>query len=197
MSRARKLHAKLLLGTLALGLLTGCMQHSTSPVAPERASTTVSGRAPEPTGLLDTVGGVLGGALDGVMMLVVKTLHIVGDVGGSLSNGRWRLDVPAGAFDGAADISMSLLDRTGTRCELEITPAEKNNFDKPVRLTIDCSGVPVEQLKTFVIFRYDPAKNTWNPVAGSKVDLKRKTVSAPLYHFSTYAVARSDGKAGW
>ena len=44
----------------------------------------------------------------------------------------------------------------------------------------------------------NPATNTWTPVAGSTVDLNRKIVTAPLQHFSAYAVGPIvGGKAGW
>jgi hypothetical protein len=37
----------------------------------------------------------------------------------------------------------------------------------------------------------------WCPVAGSRVDLVAKTVSAPLTHFSKYSVGQKTGRSGW
>lgn len=42
-----------------------------------------------------------------------------------------------------------------------------------------------------------PATKAWGPVEGSTVDLAKRTVSAPLQHFSAYAVGPKGGKAGW
>jgi hypothetical protein len=86
---------------------------------------------------------------------------------------------------------------TSPACQLEIVPATKNHFSVPVILTVDCRTVPGTQLAHYVIFWFDPATSTWVPVAGSHVDPVHKTVSAPLQHFSRYAVGPADGKAGW
>lgn len=192
MPRFKHLVAILLLGTFAIGLAAGCVQLSTAPVSP-RPEATASGRTAQPDGLLGSVVSVV----DALVKLVFRTLTIVGEVGGSLSNGRWRVDVPAGAFDGSATVRIGVATVTSTSCQLEISPADKNSFRVPVRLTADCSGVASDQLQSYVIFWFNPATKTWVPVEGSTVDLTRKTVTAPLQHFSNYAVGPKGGKAGW
>jgi hypothetical protein len=96
--------------------------------------------------------------------------------------------------DGSATISISIADLGSSDCQLEIGPADKNHFSKPVILTVDCHNVPVYRLASYTIFWHDPTTGSWIPVKGSKVDLNAGTVSAPLQHFSTYAVGT---KAGW
>ena len=64
-------------------------------------------------------------------------------------------------------------------------------------LTVNCSSVPTDVLRTYVIFWYNPTTKTWVPVSGSTVNLTTKTVSAPLQHFSNYSVGPTGGKAGW
>jgi len=189
MLRIKHVFATLLLGTFAIGLGAGCMELSTAPVSPPQVASEVSGQSAQsaqPAGLID-------GLLGGLLRLVFRVLNIVGSIGGSLSNGRWRVDVPAGAFDGTATVKIGVASSSSADCQLEIWPADKNHFSTPVRLTANCSGISSDQLKDYIIFWFDPASRTWVPVEGSTVDLNRKTVSAPLQHFSTYKV----GKAGW
>lgn len=190
MSRITRLVVTVLLGTFAIGLAAGCMESST---APEPSPPAMSGRAAEPSSLLGTVGGVV----DGLLKVVFKVLKVVGSVGGSLTNGRWRVDIPAGAFDGTATVGVGVRASDSPRVELEITPADKNGFLKPVRLTVNCSSVPTYELRNYVIFWFNPVTNAWEPMPNSTVDLTRKTVSAPLQHFSSYAVGPNGGKAGW
>ena len=190
MNRLKRIVAALLVGTLAVGLMAGCMAGSVAPVTPQQV---VSNRTAQQDGLL---GGVLG-IVDALVKLVFRVLNIVGSVGGSLSNGRWRVDVPAGAFDGTASVGVGVASSTSASCELQITPADKNQFKTPVRLTVDCSSVSPTLLKTYVISWFNPTTRTWVPVQGSTVDLTNKTVSAPLQHFSTYSVGPAGGKAGW
>jgi hypothetical protein len=187
MKRFQRVVATLLLGALTLGLVAGCLHMSTSPVARPEATTTQVARAAQPDGLIGSIVGAL-------VKLIYKVLDIVGSLGGSLTNGRWRVDVPAGAFDGTARVSIGVLTNTSPSCQLDISPADKNHFQKPVRLTVDCSSVPTDVLRNYTILWFNPTTNTWTPVAGSTVDLTRKTVSAPLEHFSSYAVGN---KAGW
>ncbi len=189
----RHLHrfvAVLLLGTFTAGFVASCAKMTTAPITHQEASA-LSARSAEPNGLIGSVVGA-------VVNLVYKVLDIVGSIGGSLTNGRWRVDVPPGAIDGNARISLGVVSSLSPSCQLEISPADKNHFNTPVRLTVNCSSVPTDILRTYAIFWYDPATSTWTPVAGSTVDLTKKTVSAPLQHFSAYAVGPSiGGKAGW
>lgn len=192
MPRFKHLAAISMLGTLAIALAAGCIQLPTSPVNAQPEST-ASARTAQPDGLVGPVVSVA----DALVKLVSKALTIVGNIGGSLSNGRWRLDVPAGAFDGSATVSIGVATTTSSSCQLEISPADKNNFSTPVRLTVDCSSVSSDQLKDYVILWFNPTTKTWVPVEGSTVDLTLKTVSAPLHHFSGYAVGPKGTKAGW
>jgi hypothetical protein len=193
MLRTKQLIATLLLGTFAVGLASGCMDLTTAPVVPQPVAVEASGRTAQSEGLIGSVIGLIGG----VVRLLFRVLTIVGNVGGSLSNGRWRVDVPAGAFDGSADIKLGVATSTSPNCQLEISPADKNHFSTPVRLTADCSSIPSDQLKNYIIYWANPQTRSWDPVAGSTVDLNRKTVSAPLQHFSGYSVGPAGGKAGW
>jgi len=194
--------AALLVASVVLVAGSGCGHAPTAPVTTTGAGVNAGvaaapGNAGESSGLISTLGSTVGTVVGGLVNLVVRTLNIVGSLGGSLTNGRWRVDVPAGAIDGNATISISVTGSQSSECQLDITPADRNHFSVPVTLTIDCSSVPSTELRNYVVFWFNPATNAWEAVAGSTVDLNTKTVSAPLHHFSRYSAGPADGKAGW
>ena len=181
--------AFLLLGAaLATLILIGCSGLPTGP-SPTTFSS-VNGSGAQPASLLT-------GLVDGVVGLIVRTLDVVGGVGGRLVNGRFTLVIPPGAVDGNATASLGVQSLTSSSCQLGISPADKNHFAVPVTLTVDCRAVPNDRLSNFVIFWFDPSQQAWVEVPGSKVDLTTKTVSAPLLHFSQYAAGERGTKAGW
>ena len=47
---------------------------------------------------------------------------IDGAVGGVVSAGRWKLQIPAGAFVGSGTVSISVPDSTVAKCDLNINP---------------------------------------------------------------------------
>lgn len=194
-----------LVGFLA-GFVVGCGQMTMSPVSDEVASPGAidTGTNPgNPGGDVGTETGQSGGVgsltsiLRSLAGLVVRVIYVVGNAGGMVTNGRWHVDVPAGAIDGTATVGIGVPSRTSPDCKLEIAPLSKNHFAVPVMLTADCRSVPSSQLANYVIYWFDPVSRTWVPVAESKVDIGKKTVSAPLQHFSQYSVGPAGGKAGW
>lgn len=183
----------LAVAAVAVGLATSCMPLPTAPFVEAPGSAATTQRVVQSGSLLGDIGSILNDATS----LITKTVDIVGSIGGSVTNGRWNVVVPPDAVSGTASISIEVPNLTSPACQLEITPATSNHFAVPVELTVDCRLVPVEKLKTFSIFWYDPATSKWIPVASSTVDLQNKTVSAPLEHFSKYAVGPLDGRASW
>lgn len=183
----------LAIAAVAVGFATSCGQMPTAPPIQLLGSTATTQRVVQSGSLLGDIGTILNDATS----LITKTVDIIGSIGGSVTNGRWNVVVPPDAVSGSASISIDLPNLTSPACQLEITPATSNHFAVPVELTVDCRLVPVEKLKTFSIFWYDPATSKWVPVANSTVDLQNKTVSAPLEHFSKYAVGPLDGRASW
>jgi hypothetical protein len=175
---------------LAVGLVVGCGQMPTSPAPAVQAAASSAQQAAQPDGL---IGSLLGG----VLKLLFRVLNLVGSLGGSLSNGRWRVEIPANAVSGNATVSLGVASDSSPDCQLEISPVSLNHFSTPVTLTVDCRSIPASTLSTYVIYWYDPAKLVWTQVAGSKVDLASMSVSAPLQHFSCYAVGPAGGRAGW
>jgi hypothetical protein len=196
--RNRKTVHPMYLIALLGAIVVGCSSMPTRPeVESTPAATTVTtptGRAADGEALL---GDLVGGITDLLEGLIVRTLNLVGSLGGTVSNGRFKVVIPPDAVAGNATVAIGVESSTSAVGQLEILPAEKNHFLKPVVLTIDCSRVTSTDLKNWVVLLWDPAKGRWVPVPGSKVDLKKKTISAPLYHFSRYTVGTREGKAGW
>jgi hypothetical protein len=176
-----------------------------SGTAPQAASTTVAdspsgdGSASTLTGTTNESSSLLSGIpiLGAITGLITRTLQLIGFIGGSLTNGRWTVQVPPNAVSGNGTVSIGVASLTSDNCQLGILPLSLNHFSTPVTLTVDCRSVPAQDLAGYTIFWYDPSTGHWVPVAGSQVDLVHKTVHAPLSHFSRYAVGPADGKAGW
>ncbi len=120
---------------------------------------------------------------------------IDGDKGGSLTVGRFTVDVPRGAYTGSATITIGVADPSVLKCDLKVTPNSANGFSVPVTLTTDWSLTNVTDPTSLVEVWYDEAAGVWRQCLGSSVDLVKLTVFAPLSHFSTYGVLES--KAGW
>jgi hypothetical protein len=129
--------------------------------------------------------------------LLVNAVDVAGASGGTIDNGRWQLDVPAGAFAGTAHLTLGVTGMRAPACQLQVTPQSLDGFVQPLTLTCDCRGVGTRRIANFVMLRVDPARATWVPVPGSTVDVKHHTVSAPITHFAMYGVGNSDGTPGW
>jgi hypothetical protein len=118
-------------------------------------------------------------------------------LGGTVRNGRWRVEVPPGAVVGSARVSVTPNSSRAGIVSLGIFPSEKNYFATPVRLVVDCRTVPTSKLRGWFISWYNPATGIWTRVPGSTVDSRRKIVSAPLSHFSLYCVGANPGRSGF
>ena len=118
---------------------------------------------------------------------------IDGQQGGTLKAGRWTVTVPPGAYKGNATIVITVPNQSVMLCTLDILPASSNKFDLPVVLTANCKAATVNDPSQLTLVWFNPSTMRWEPVAGSMADASW-TVTAPLGHFSIYAV---DGKAGW
>ncbi len=121
--------------------------------------------------------------------------QIDGGKGGTLTVGRFTLQVPAGAYDGSATLGIYVADQGVLQCDLSISPLTANHFAAPVMLTSSYAGATVADPSALVEVWLDPTTNLWRLVPGSSVDAVQQVVTVPLSHFSSYGVA--DGRAGW
>ncbi len=122
---------------------------------------------------------------------LLTSASVDGAKGGTLRCGRFRLDIPAGAFSGTATIQMAQPDSTVMLCDLSISPSTLNHFAKPVTLTLDASGITVSAT-SLSIYWYDPLTRLWIDLR-SRTDPATGQVTQQLTHFSRYV----GGKAGW
>jgi len=124
------------------------------------------------------------------------TTKTIGLLGGIVSAGNFSLVVPPGALTTKATITVSQPDPSHPVVNLSISPASANKFLVPVVLTGNASKLSTSLLSVSYISWYNPATAKWEKVAGSSVSLATLSVSAPLWHFSTYRI-EAGGKAGW
>jgi hypothetical protein len=177
---------------LALTVLlavAGCSDLPTKPpiVIESEPGATATGEAPAEILGLDLLGGA--------DATTTKTATI-GLLGGVVSVGNFTVVIPAGALTRTATVTVSQPDLQRPVVNLSISPASANRFLLPVLLVADAKRMDRSLLSVACIAYYNPETAQWEPVAGSAISLLNLTVTAPLWHFSTYRV-QSGGKAGW
>lgn len=165
------------------GSLAGCSNLPTEPAAPPSGG--FSAQTSGPSEALSLLGSTS-----------YTTTKTVGLLGGIVSAGNFSLVVPPGALTTTAQITVSQPDPAHPVVNLSIAPASANRFLLPVVLTANASSMNPSLLSVAYMSWYDPSTGKWVKVAGSSVSLATLSVSAPLWHFSTYRV-ESGGKAGW
>jgi hypothetical protein len=135
------------------------------------------------------------GLLGGTSTTTTKSAT-VGLLGGVMSVGDFTLVIPPGALTRTATVTVSQPDLAHPVVNLSIAPATANGFLLPVLLTANAKRMDPALLSIACISYYNPATGQWERVSGTTVSLLNTTVSAPLWHFSTYRVS-TGGKAGW
>jgi hypothetical protein len=169
-------------------LPTEPLNHGTADSPPGQVAMSALARAPSP----DVASGPPIRTID---PSEVAQAEIVGEAGGVVRARHVTLDVPKGAYHGSARISMVVADTSVLQCQLDITPATKNQFNVPVTLRFDATGRGDVQL--LKVWWFNPDSGKWVPVACT-IDATHRTVSAKLSHFSLYKCAGDpQGRAGW
>ena len=171
------------LGLTVLLALAGCSNMPTQPTLPQ-SETAVSVTEDAPAEVLGLAGST-----------TTKTAYI-GILGGAVSVGEFTVVFPPAALTRTATVTMSQPDLTRPVVNLSISPASANRFLLPVVLTAKAKRMDPKLLSIACISYYNPTTQKWEDVPGSSVSLLNLTVSAPLWHFSTYRVS-AGGKAGW
>jgi hypothetical protein len=189
-SRRTRFPQSLALSLAVLLAVAGCSDMPTKPsLAPEPESiSTATGGAPAEVLGIDLLGG-------GTNSTTTKTATI-GLLGGTVSVGNFTVVVPPAALLRTATITVSQPDLARPVVNLSISPASANQFLLPVLLVADAKPMNRSLLSVATIGYYNPTTGKWETVPGSEVSLLNLTVSAPLWHFSTYRV-EAGGKAGW
>jgi hypothetical protein len=185
----------------ALLLFAGCGAMTSAPVLDDSARIDTNGAAQQSSTMpIDTPAETPGGGVQPDPAPVPDTFdatsrstEITSTSGGTVTNGRWKLVVPSGAFAGTARVAISTPNSKAWDCRLGILPATTNTFDVPAMLVVDCHTVTPRQLAKWALFRYDTGSATWVRVPDSTIDLKKKTVTAPVMDFSSYKVGLDHG----
>ena len=123
---------------------------------------------------------------------VAATARVDGSLGGTVRAGRFSVMIPPGAFLGPATVTVSMPDSTVMICDLAISPAAANKFQKPVQLMADLYSPNMTDASGCTNYWFDPTRNTWVSLA-TKSSCAGALITTNLSHFSTYG----SGKAGW
>jgi hypothetical protein len=115
-------------------------------------------------------------------------------LGGTVSAGQFRVVVPPGALRERALITVRQPRLDQRVVQLEVSPASANGFIVPVLLVADCHDIDPTLLSLQTIWWWNPVAQRWDAVLNVQLNLLGRTLTAPLWHFSTYKVG---GKAGW
>jgi hypothetical protein len=179
-----------LAGMLALA---GCSNLPTKPAglgSPDAgAAVTSGGTSSEILGLPTTTTTTS-------TLSATTTRTIIGLLGGVVSAGDFSVVIPPGAIMGTAAVTVTQPDRLHPVVQLSIAPLSANKFQLPVLLVANARTMSPSLLSVAYLSYFNPATGQWERVSGSSVSLLNLTVTAPLWHFSTYRV-ESGGKAGW
>ena len=123
-----------------------------------------------------------------------------GDVALGVGNdeiGTSELDVPAESVnDGDDDTAVHFIKMKVNKIgEVSaILGPDGMTFKHPIMLTLSYKGADLTGVdeNTLVILYLNEEIGVWEVVDGSVVDTKKQTVSAPLWHFSRYAVGSDE-----
>jgi hypothetical protein len=173
--------------------LVGCSQSPTAPLtsAPPAGVSSVSpdqgsaGPPPAPTTANDPTSQPPGAESS-------RWLNPL--LGGTVSAGQFRVVVPPGALRERALVTVHQPRLDQRVVQLEVSPASANGFIVPVLLVADCHDMDPKLLSLQTIWWWNPVAQRWDAVLNVQLNLLGRTLTAPLWHFSTYAVG---GKAGW
>jgi hypothetical protein len=136
------------------------------------------------------VGGVLGTVSDVTDLLACSaqpyatTTQTIGPDGGTIKIGSHTLEIPRGALSEKTEITAEQM--TGKTNSLRFSP-EGLRFQKPAALTMSYKNCLLVLLPKHIVYTSEKLKIL--EVLKSLDLFNKRTVSAPIDHFSRYAVA--------
>lgn len=183
---------------LALLLTTGLSCTSTDSTlteAPVAASTEQSSRPSPSFGIIGDLANGLTGAVVGTLGNVTDlltcsplpyavTTETIGPQGGTIVVGVNQLVIPQGALSGKVEITAEQV--SGSTNSVRFSP-EGLRFEKSAQLTMSYENCALVLLQKKIVFTTEQLKIL--EVLTSLDLFKQKIVSAPIDHFSRYAVA--------
>ena len=127
------------------------------------------------------------------------TSKAVGSAGGTLgtSSGNASVVIPAGAIAGSTSLTVAVVESSQAPATSVIASKVVSSvydfspngtqFAKPISMALKTSEAPVTGQKAVLAF-LDNATNAWQVVPNSTYDASTGTVSAPVSHFTIFAV---------
>jgi len=178
---------------LALALATGVScttSDSTAPFAPtaeQQASPSFGLIGDLTNGLTSTVVGTLGSVTDLLTCSrqpYATTTQTIGREGGVILVGTHRLVIPSDALSSATTITAEQI--SGSTNSVRFSP-EGLRFAKPAALTMSYDNCALVLIQKKIVYTTDALEIL--EVLSSLDLFKSKSVTAPIDHFSRYAVA--------
>jgi hypothetical protein len=187
MSSLRKLSAFGVALLLAVGV--GCSSSDTA-LTEAPVSTSIDQTAPS-FGLIGDLTGTIVGTLGSVTDLLTcspqpyaSVTQTIGPAGGTLKVGTHSLVIPKGALPGNVTITGEQI--RGSTNSVRFSP-EGLRFEQPAALTMTYDNCALVLLQKKIVYTSEKLKIL---EVFSSFDLfKKKAVTAPIDHFSRYAVA--------
>lgn len=185
----------LLVLVLLLGTGVGCSNDGALGPSSEQQSSPSFGLIGDLSGgLLNTVGevadpitGTLTGTID-VLLCSSQPYEIVtetiGPQGGRIKIGNHRLDIPSGALD--RDVTITAEQISGSTNSIRFSP-EGLDFERPAALTMAYDNCALTLVQKKIVYTDEQLKIL--EVLRSFDLFRKKSVTAPIDHFSRYAVA--------
>jgi hypothetical protein len=178
---------------LALALVAGlsCTTDTTAPLAPsaeQQASPSFGLIGDLTDGLTSTVVGTLGSVTDLLLCSPQPydvTKLTVGSKGGVLNVGTHTLLIPQGAL--SEDVTITAEQIKGKTNSVRFSP-EGLRFQKPAVLTMRYGNCALVLLQKKIVYT-DERLNVLEVLKASLDLFRDKSVTAPIDHFSRYAVA--------
>ena len=141
-------------------------------------------------GVVDLAGGVIGALLEITGLLTCQeqpydvTYKTIGPKGGTIEVGKHSLAIPKGAL--RKNVRIKAEQMRGPTNSVRLSP-EGLKFQRPAALTLNyrnCENVEVPKAVVYTTEKFEILEvlRSWDL-------LKKKTVTAPIDHFSRYAVA--------
>lgn len=129
---------------------------------------------------------------------VISTGTTVSEKGGSAEKYNAAVIIPADAVTGKIKVNIKKVGKNNLPAPprtmivgdvLEITKNHAGDFNKPVTITMSFAGSGIDTDKYELgLFWFNEANNLWVELDNVKVDLKTKTVSGEVTHFTKFAV---------
>jgi hypothetical protein len=190
---AKSLRTLLLLSALFVTASCG----TDTPLGPESAPASAPAANPGAS-QLDTaassgaMNSLIGGLIDGVLVCkpqpYASTTQVVGPEGGTIKVGRHTLVIPAGALSGSVQIKAEAPSDVSSSVRFSPEGLQFNAGHSPV-LTLDYSNCPAGRLNILKHIAYTTERLKILTRLISLDNLLKLQISAPIEHFSRYAVA--------